>query len=48
MKVMLGSPVFVCQIDTIDIMATLVSGMDHKLLRYKNLITDNGLDTMSR
>ena len=34
--------------DTIDIIAALVSSMDHKRLKYEDLIADNGLVSMSR
>ena len=34
--------------DTIDIMGSLVAGMDQKRLKYKELIADNGLDSGAR
>ena len=33
------------ELDTVEIMAALVSGMEHKRLKYRELIADNGLDS---
>ena len=36
------------ELDTIDIMGKVATGMDGKRLKYRQLIADNGLDSMGR